>query len=795
MLLRWHGSSRLRTLRTILLVPIILLMFLGAAGSLLFEEFSVRRQQDALVAQRGQTVLAGIVSRMQDRKRAKQIYAQLLADEAGIAQVIERSDPIGLAQILVPLKTKLELGRIEAYSLGGKPLLALGPDVEELDAPLVRSALAGVTDAVVAVADEGLTVMASAPVKSANGIVGALVVGRVLPGPALEDLKERGSVTIAVYAPDRLVGTTVSNRELAAFLSSNAITPGNVRNLEIALAHFEYQPAVLPIQGGTLVALVPVGDLLASARERQFVATAATGGLLVLLIVIVAFVSKGVVRPLEAIVDAAKDIIRGDYRRRLPPSAIKELDDLTGAINHLTQQLEVQFERLTHQALHDPLSSLPNRKLFMDRLTSALARSERQGRRVAMMFIDLDNFKVINDSLGHQVGDELLVAVAERLSTALRGEDTIARLGGDEFAILAESIGSVEDASVIAARLAQRLREPFTLQGRDLFVTSSIGIAISEAGTTTDTILRNADVAMYHAKNSGKAQSAIYDPTMTVLPLERLQMEEDLRRALEHNEITVHYQPIVDLRGGRIVQVEALARWDHPRLGLLPPDQFIPLAEETGLILPLERRVMEQATRAARDWLAYAGGTPLIVSVNLSARQFHRQDLLHDIHEVLMQSDLPPDALQLEITESALMESGFANVRLLKELRQLGVGLSIDDFGTGYSSLGYIKLFPVTSLKIDRSFVAGLNAEGQDAAIVQAIVSLARGLKLTTIAEGVETAQQRDLLQEMGCDLAQGYLFARPMPRQAMEELLVRQPQRPQPAKTAENDVAGLARI
>ncbi len=794
-MLRWRVNSGPQPLRTRLLVPIVLLLGIGTVGSLLLEEFSVRRQQDALVTQRGQTVLAGIVSRMQDRQRAKEIFAQLLADQPGLPQLIERRDTVGLAQILVPLKSKLGLGQIELYHSGGKPLLSLGSNEaeadEDLDAPLVRSALAGLTDSVVAVADEGLFVLGGTPVKGASGIVGALVVGRVLDSPALHELMERGTVEIAVYARDKLVGATVSRADLVAFLSSYAPTSHNVRDLERALAQFEYRPSIFAIQGGTLVALVPIGDLVASAHERQLIAVAVTVGLLALLTVVVVFVSRDIVRPLGAIVEAAKDIIRGNYGRRLPPSSIKELDGLTGAINHLTQQVEVQIERLAHQALHDPLSSLPNRTLFMDRLASALARAERRGNRVAAMFLDLDNFKVINDSLGHQAGDQLLVAVAERLSSTFRSEDTIARLGGDEFAILAEGIGSAEDLGIIAERVAQSLREPFSLQGRTLYVTTSVGVAISEPGATPGSLLRNADVAMYQAKNSGKARSAIYDPTMTVLPIERLQIELELRRALQQDEIKVYYQPIVDLHTGRIVQVEALARWEHPRLGIVPPDRFIPTAEETGLIIPLGRRVLEQAIRTARNWQPPSPDPPLIVSVNLSARQFQHHDLLSDIRHLLAETGLPPEALQLEITESVLMQSGLANVRLLKDLRRLGVGLAIDDFGTGYSSLAYIKQFPIGSLKIDRSFVGGLVADGEDAAIVQAIASLARALKLTTIAEGVETDQQRDLLREMGCNLAQGYLFARPMPLEALEELRVQGPHRPDAAETA----AGAALI
>jgi len=508
-MLHWPGRTRRWRLHTRLLAPILILIVGGAGAFLTFEERSVRRQQETLVAQRGQAVLAGIMRRTEDRQRATQGLARLLADRPGLAELVERADTAGLARVLAPLRSRLDLGRIEVYARDGSSLLLLGPDMESLDAGLVRAALAGRSDSLVAVAGHGLAVMAGTPVTGVRGIAGVLVVGTVLGGPALEELVGGDTVEIAVYAPGRLVGTTVTRQDLVRFLAASAGTRRAAAEFDRALARFGFRASALPVEGGLLVALVPVGDLTASARERELVAIGGTAGLLLLLAAFVLLVSREVVRPLHAIVDAAGDIIRGNYRRRLPPSPITELDDLTRAINLLTERLQGQIERLEHEALHDPLSRLPNRTLFMDRLESALARAERRGGRVAVMFLDLDNFKEINDRMGHAIGDRLLVAAAQRLSQGLRAEDTIARLGGDEFVILLEEVASEEEAAAVAERIAGHLRAPLEVDGQQFLVTTSLGIAISEPGATPDVMLRCADIAMYQAKHSGKARFAV----------------------------------------------------------------------------------------------------------------------------------------------------------------------------------------------------------------------------------------------------------------------------------------------
>ena len=434
-----------------------------------------------------------------------------------------------------------------------------------------------------------------------------------------------------------------------------------------------------------------------------------------------------------------------------------------GVQKDVTERKELE-EKLAHQAFHDPLTDLPNRSLFLDRVGHALKRAKRRGDEVAVLFMDLDNFKVINDSLGHEVGDELLVAVAGRLSACLRPADTAARLGGDEFVVLLEDVEDPEEATRVAVRIENALRAPFYAGGHDLFVTTSVGVALGGGGEeSASDLLRNADLAMYRAKDAGKNSHAVFEPGMNEKALKRLGMEADLRRALEKDEFRVYYQPEVSVRTGRIMAQEALVRWEHPERGLVPPADFIPLAEETGLIVPLGRWVLEQACEQLAEWQKLYPGDPLLeMSVNLSVAQFKRPDLGASVAEVLRRTGLDPRTLTLEITESMMVEDVGAALATLQELKALGVKIAVDDFGTGYSSLSYLKRFPVDYLKIDRSFVEGLGCDPKDEGIVVASIELAHALKLEAIAEGVETEEQLERLRALGCDLAQGFYFQRP---------------------------------
>ena len=438
----------------------------------------------------------------------------------------------------------------------------------------------------------------------------------------------------------------------------------------------------------------------------------------------------------------------------------------------LVDDIRRSEEQITHQAFHDPLTGLANRALFLDRVSHALSRSFRQAAPLAVLFIDLDDFKKVNDSLGHPSGDRLLRIAAERLCICVRASDTVARLGGDEFAILVEEARSQTEILAIADRVAAAFRSPFHIQDSELFVSATIGVAPAGMDDTPDDILRNADVAMYFAKTRGKSSTAVFEPWMQAAARERLQLEADMRRALDREEFTLHYQPIVKLETGDIIGMEALLRWRHPERGLMPPGDFIPLAEETGLIVPLGGWVLEEACRQGRLWQhANPSATPFKVTVNLSGRQLQEPEVVSTIRAALNNSDLPPSSLVLEITESVLMQHLDITLTRLKELKELGVSLAIDDFGTGYSSLGYLQRFPIDILKIDKAFVDVVGSD-TDAALARAVIALGDSLGMRTVAEGIESAAQLDGLRDLGCTLGQGFYFARPIPAAAVDELL-----------------------
>ncbi|MBI4542092.1 MAG: EAL domain-containing protein [Gemmatimonadetes bacterium] len=432
-------------------------------------------------------------------------------------------------------------------------------------------------------------------------------------------------------------------------------------------------------------------------------------------------------------------------------------------------------QQLVHGAYHDALTNLPNRSLFTDLLSRSIGRAQRrESYAYAVLFLDIDRFKVVNDSLGHLVGDQLLVAMARRLERCVRPGDTVARLGGDEFTILLDDIDAVSDATRIADRIRRELRVPFSLGGQEVFSSASIGIALSATGyERPDDLLRDADLAMYRAKALGKGRYEVFDTEMHARAVALLQLETDLRRAVERDEFCVFYQPVVSLRTGRPIGFEALARWQHPQRGLVLPDEFIPVAEETGLIVPIDRRVLREACRQLGEWQAgFATEPPLTMSVNLSAKQLLQPDLVDQIARCLDATGLAPERLRLEVTESAIIDHAEPALAMLGRLRALGVRLDLDDFGTGYCSLSYLHRFDMDTLKIDRSFVSNIGDRGQNSEIVRTIVSLARNLEMAVIAEGVETAEQLALVRSLDCEQMQGFLFAEPLPAGAAAAMI-----------------------
>lgn len=457
----------------------------------------------------------------------------------------------------------------------------------------------------------------------------------------------------------------------------------------------------------------------------------------------------------------------------------------------ITQRKRAE-ERLEHQSFHDSLTDLPNRSLFLDRLQRSVAVSRRHADfKCAVLFIDIDEFKVFNDSLGHALGDRLLVQIAQRLRAGLRGSDTIsrpriedgselfagestlARPGGDEFTVLIEELHDPSDAIRVAERIQQRLAVPFTVNDQEIVLSVSIGIAFSNNGKgEAPDLLRDAEIAMYRAKGNGKGQCEVFDHAMHEGAIKRLQLETDLRKAVELKQFRVYYQPVVSLRDGRIVGFETLSRWQRPE-GLVMPAEFIPVADETGIILAMNRQLLYEACNQVRSWQAqFPSDPPLSVNVNISPRQFAQPDLASQFAEIMKETGLAPSSLNLEITETIAMADAQRSAAVFSELKALGVRLDIDDFGTGYSSLSRLQGFPVDTLKIDRSFISRVDTDVETAEIVRVIVMLARGLRLQVVAEGVETQAQADWLKDIGCELAQGYLFSKPVPSDTIAQLL-----------------------
>ena len=428
----------------------------------------------------------------------------------------------------------------------------------------------------------------------------------------------------------------------------------------------------------------------------------------------------------------------------------------------LTSERKAVEDRMRHQAFHDPLTGLANRLLFKDRLAHALARGERLGAQVAVLFLDLDDFKEVNDSLGHAAGDAVLLATADRLRQVVRASDTVARFGGDEFAILVEDYGPGSQLDDLGDRVVAAVAVPVWLDDVEVSVGASVGIAVGTSGESVDEVLRNADLAMYVAKAQRKGHHALFAPEMHSISISRLEMVADLRRAIEEDQFLVVYQPKVALSDGQVAGFEALVRWVHPLRGVIPPNDFIPLAEKAGLIGAIGELVLRKACIQLAAWHALQRTQRITMAVNLSVRQVMDMDIALTVAEVLADSGIPPGSLELEITETAIMEDIHAVVPVLHALQKLGVSLSIDDFGTGYSSLTYLKELPVGCLKIDRGFVAGLGRNQQDAALVSAVIAVAKALGMKSVAEGVETFEQLIELETLGCDYAQGFFLGRP---------------------------------
>ena len=456
-------------------------------------------------------------------------------------------------------------------------------------------------------------------------------------------------------------------------------------------------------------------------------------------------------------------------------ASIPGTDNSVASLTDISE-LKKAERQISHQAFHDTLTNLPNRALFMEHLNMAIKRGKRRGDyHFAVLYLDIDRFKLVNDSLGHSVGDNLLTAFADRIQTSLRDIDTLARLGGDEFVILLEDIEEVGYASAVADRLQKELKRPFMVNGKEVFAPSSFGVVDNTRDyDRPEDIIRDADSAMYHAKEKGRSQFKVFDKKLHEKALHLLQRETDLRKAIHNKEFVTHYQPIVSLKTRAVVGFEALIRWQHPQLGLIYPGSFISIAEETGLIIPITRLMVEDACRDLKTWQNRIKNQQMLtMSVNISSRHFLQPGLLDDLKDVLNKIELPPDHIKLEITETALMEDVEDTIRLVQRMKDYGLQIVIDDFGTGYSSLSYLQRLPIDTLKIDRSFVSRIqNTPDGNRNIVEAIVSLAHRLDMIVVAEGVETLEQYTTLLDMKCQFGQGYLFSKPLAKEKVDQLI-----------------------
>jgi diguanylate cyclase (GGDEF)-like protein len=514
---------------------------------------------------------------------------------------------------------------------------------------------------------------------------------------------------------------------------------------------------------------LPTGEALATARarfERDLGLTLATVVVVVLLGILLYRALVRPVRRLRATIEAAGT----DNTARARAEGPAEIAALAEAFNATAAQREQLEEQLAHQALHDPLTGLPNRALLADRLANALARQGRTGERVAVCFVDLDRFKVVNDGRGHPAGDTLLVSLAERLASAVRPSDTVARFGGDEFVVVMDGVSDPVAALARAQGLLDAVAQPFQLDGEAVHLSGTVGVAVSAGQETGDELIRNADSAMYAAKGRERGSCALYDEGMHRTAVSRLETERDLWRALTACELVNHYQPKCALDTGGIVGAEALVRWSHPTRGLVAPADFIPVAEETGLIVPVGEWVLATACRQLAAWRGDGLG-PLAVAVNLSPRQLSEDGFCDRVAEVIEEVGVDPADVTLELTESSLLGDTGAVVERLVALRAIGVRVSIDDFGTGYSSLAYLRALPLDEIKIDRSFINDLPADRGARAVVASIVHLGHALGLTVVAEGVESEAQLEQVREMGCDLAQGFHLSQPLPADALNRL------------------------
>jgi diguanylate cyclase (GGDEF)-like protein len=780
--LQWNSHPK--RLKTHLIVPIVFVLLFSFLNIREIEESAEKEQIKVSLQQEGIHLSAQIEQRLQEKKKNKENLARLLATRENVVNLVARSDRSGLEKLLKPWLGKLEFDSIAITlpaapkaigSRQGQKLLTIGKLEENSQKPLIDSAFKGWTECSQTIDDRGLKFSVATPIADNDKIIAVLSLETNLNGSELKPTQIPNDVELALLDRGKLITTTISQKKLLGFLLRSSLLPERLDAFNKKLKKYNFYATIKPLsQENSLLILIPSQTLFQVFDRRE--AIESIGSFITILLVAIAgwFLSRKVAKPLEDMVTATKEMVLGNYQKKVPSSNIQELNELANVINHLASQLNNQFASLNHQAFHDPLTDLPNRAFFRECLQQAWHRARRSHNPIAVLFIDLDGFKGVNDSLGHQIGDLLLVSVSRRLHQCLRSGDVLARLGGDEFTILLENINDINCANKIADRISQQLTNLFNIEGHEISISASIGIAcgIPQEGHPED-FLRNSDVAMYRAKKNGKANYQVFDLSMKSHLQKQILLETELRQAIEREEFKIYYQPVMQLATDRITEVEALIRWQHPQRGLVSPADFLPLAEQTGLILPLGQWILEKACQETQMWRSQnIANNPLVLNVNFSIQQLQQPKVEQKIARILQSTGINPSCLKLEIAETIMLEKIESNLNKLQDLKALGIKLAIDDFGKGFSRLNSFKNLPIDNLKIDRILIDELGQNVKNTALVNAIIVFAKALNLTSTAEGLETAQQLSQLQTFGCDCAQGYYFTKPLSYDAMSNFL-----------------------
>jgi diguanylate cyclase (GGDEF)-like protein len=577
----------------------------------------------------------------------------------------------------------------------------------------------------------------------------------------------------AAYGGPRRYQFAIVHDSSAAVLSASHALDADVPD-PMQVAGFIAESRTVPIAGWTVYAGADPDNALQPTRSLLMRGALVAAAVLVVLCGALVIVNRRIGRPLRRVTDLVGDHGSHVADALADVSGPSEVVRLAGEFRATSAARDAYEAQLSHQALHDPLTGLPNRALLTERLRHSLERAASVGGTVGVVFIDLDRFKFVNDSLGHAVGDSVLIETATRLRSIVRGSDTLARFGGDEFVIVCDTCSDADAVRALAGRVLAAVEAPIEAGDTIVRITASAGVAVNGRTDDGTDLIRDADAAMYLAKERGRARQELFDAHLRELATRRLTLESEFRVAMDRGELSVVYQPKLDLRTGAVIGVEALLRWNHPALGNVPPSTFIPIAEETGLIVAVGRFVLERACSQLAAWRSE--GLDLTMAVNLSGRQLAAPELADEISAILDRTGVDPSRLCLELTESLVMADTIGTADTMRALHDLGVQLSIDDFGTGYSSLAYLHRFPIDELKIDRAFVAGILEHPDQETLVRAMVAMGQALRISIVAEGVETPEQAARLRDLGCDTAQGYLFAKPQPPESLRALLHAQP-------------------